>query len=256
MLLIVLSRPLNIYALDNQSIQSKADSWKLDSTGWWYQHANGSYTRNGWEFINGKWYYFDNMGYMTTGWQYINGGWYHMNNDGAMDSNQWIGNYYVGSDGCWRVDHWINNSTGWWYQHADGSYTRNGWEMINGGWYYFDNSGYMATGWRYVNANWYHRNDSGLMDADRCIGNYYVDSNGVMATNRWIGNYHVNNEGVWDYTAPFENNVQTVYWSGNGKRYHNDPNCNGLRHKKTSLSSGSVAEAVARGLTPCGICYR
>ncbi len=23
---------------------------------WWYRHNNGTYTKNGWEYINGKWY--------------------------------------------------------------------------------------------------------------------------------------------------------------------------------------------------------
>ena len=38
---------------------------------------------------------------------------------------------------------WIQSGSRWWYKHADGSYTTNGWEKINGTWYYFDQAGWM-----------------------------------------------------------------------------------------------------------------
>lgn len=40
--------------------------------------------------------------------------------------------------GQWKLD---NN--GWWYQNDDGSWTSNGWQLINGQYYYFNGSGYM-----------------------------------------------------------------------------------------------------------------
>ena len=45
------------------------------------------------------------------------------------------------------VNQWIRDGNRWWYRHADGSYTTNGWEVINGAWYYFDGAGWMVTGW-------------------------------------------------------------------------------------------------------------
>lgn len=42
---------------------------------------------------------------------------------------------------------WIQDSTGWWYKHHDGSYTKNNWELIREDWYFFDENGYMKTGW-------------------------------------------------------------------------------------------------------------
>ena len=39
---------------------------------------------------------------------------------------------------------WKQESDGrWWYQHDDGSYTTNNWELINGKYYYFDAQGWM-----------------------------------------------------------------------------------------------------------------
>ena len=39
---------------------------------------------------------------------------------------------------------WKQEADGrWWYQHDDGSYTTNNWELINGKYYYFDAQGWM-----------------------------------------------------------------------------------------------------------------
>ena len=150
----------------------EAASWKQNKTGWWWQEDNGSYPVSQWKVINGKWYAFDERGYMRsgwflsngkwhylgaandgsmkTGWQLINGSWYYLNpGNGDMAANQWIGIYYVNGSGVWDQEKtkdligWIQSGNRWWYRHADGSYTRNDWELINGSWYYFDNAGWM-----------------------------------------------------------------------------------------------------------------
>lgn len=82
----------------------EAPRWVKSGSRWWYRHGNGGYQTNGWGFINGKWYYFDNAGWMVTGWKQINGSWYYMDASGAMLANQWVGNYYVGSNGAWVKD--------------------------------------------------------------------------------------------------------------------------------------------------------
>lgn len=59
--------------------------WKGDTVGWWYQHSDGTYTKNAWEEINGKWYIFDENGYMRTGWIDWNGKRYYCDDHtGAM----------------------------------------------------------------------------------------------------------------------------------------------------------------------------
>lgn len=48
-----------------QIVQSRTTGiWKQGTNGhWWYEHADGSYTTDDWEFIGDKWYYFDTEGY-------------------------------------------------------------------------------------------------------------------------------------------------------------------------------------------------
>ena len=65
---------------------------------------------------------------------------------------------------------WKQNSKGWWYQNADGSYPANKWSQINGVWYYFDANGYML-------ANSWVKDSKGDW--------YYVGANGAMLKNAW-----------------------------------------------------------------------
>ena len=154
--------------------------WIQSGNRWWYRHADGSYTRNDWELINGSWYYFDNAGWMLAN-QWI--GNYYVGGSGAMLTDTWIGNYYVDGSGKWvpgktkATAQWIQSGNRCWYRHADGGYTRNGWELINGSWYYFDNAGWMLS--------------------NQWIGNYYVGGSGAMLTDTWIGNYYVDGSGKW-----------------------------------------------------------
>lgn len=67
--------------------QATQSQWiqATDGTGrWWYRHADGGYTSNGWELINSRWYYFDEAGWMKTGWLNVGGSTYYLGTDGAM----------------------------------------------------------------------------------------------------------------------------------------------------------------------------
>lgn len=91
--------------------------------------------------------------------------------------------------GEWRYDKdKINSQNGngsWWYEHADGGYTKGGWEKIDGKWYYFDPEGWMKTGWHQdKDGSWYYLSDGsigkeGEMLTDTATPDgYYVDSSG------------------------------------------------------------------------------
>lgn len=112
-------------------VNGETDRWVQDSAGWWYRHADGSYTTNGWEQISGTWYYFDGSGYMLSGWHYINGKWYYLNEerDGAF--------------GAMKTG-WVSVGGHWYYLRADGSMVENEWLQDGDKWYYLKEGGYMA----------------------------------------------------------------------------------------------------------------
>ena len=200
--------------------------WIRNGSRWWYRYADGSYTTNGWEVINGAWYYFDGAGWMVTGWlklpsgwYYLTGSgamatgwiqlgntWYYLNESGTMQADTWIGNNYVDGSGAWipgkvkAQTGWVQSGSRWWYRHADGSYTTNGWEVINGTWYYFDGAGWMVTGWLKLPSGWYYLTGSGAMATGWIqLGNtwYYLNESGTMQADTWIGNNYVDGSGAW-----------------------------------------------------------
>ncbi len=135
------------------------DRWIKSGSRWWYRHADGSYTKNGWEKINNKWYHFDSEGWMQTGWLKVSGKWYYLNPDGDMATG-------------WKK---VNNK--WYYLNSSGAMLT-GWLDNNNQRYYLSSSGAMVTGWQQIDGYWYYFNDSGAMLRNQKVGNYYVDANG------------------------------------------------------------------------------
>jgi GH25 family lysozyme M1 (1,4-beta-N-acetylmuramidase) len=121
-----------------------AGEWILQDGKWWYKHTDGTYTKSGWEKIDGKWYLFDSEGYMEYDWK--------------QDSNNW---YYLGypNDGAMK--------TGWIY------------DKNLGHWYYFNDSGIMQTGWINDAGKDYCLYSDGSMIHDTDLYGYRFDSNGV-----------------------------------------------------------------------------
>lgn len=199
------------------------DRWINSGGKWWYRHADGSYTRNDWERINGYWYYFDGSGWMQTGWlklsnstyylngsgamltgwQLINGNWYYMNGSGAILTGwQWIGNdwYYLYSNGVMKTG-WLELGETKYYLDGSGA-MRTGWFKVDSKWYYANGSGAMQTGWLKTGNTWYYLNGSGIMLTGwQWIGSawYYLNGSGAMATG-WLklGStwYYLNGSGA------------------------------------------------------------
>lgn len=89
--------------------------WQQESNGkkrWWYRHADGTYTKSGWELIDKRWYYFDGEGWMKTGWITYKGSKYYLQAKSTKD-------------------------------HREGE-MRIGWVQLDGKWYWFDESGAAA----------------------------------------------------------------------------------------------------------------
>lgn len=76
---------------------------------------------------------------------------------------------------------WVKDNVGWWYRNSNGSYTTNGWQLINNLWYAFDTSGYMRTGWIPWNGVWYYcdTNSGAMLTNGYTPDGYWVDANGV-----------------------------------------------------------------------------
>jgi GH25 family lysozyme M1 (1,4-beta-N-acetylmuramidase) len=73
------------------------EGWKQNSTGWWYQNADGSYPHDAWKKIDGAWYWFDSEGYCVTNqWQWYKNQLYYLGSDGAMVTSK---NVKINADG-------------------------------------------------------------------------------------------------------------------------------------------------------------
>ena len=104
---------------------------QADNGRWWYMYGDGTYAKNGWEYINGEWYYFDNNGWMLTGWLELSGRWYYLGVDGSMQTG------------------WQSIGGSWYYFNADGVMERD-WLELNGKWYYLGTDGSMRIGWHKI----------------------------------------------------------------------------------------------------------
>lgn len=114
------------------------------------------------------------------------------------------------------VEGWKQDSKGWRYQNANGSYKQNEWFIYNSKHYYFDNSTYCVTGWKQISKNWYYFSSDGVIQTgwQQINGKwYYMNSSGVMQIG-WVkvsGNwYYMNSDGV----------MQTGWQQIDGKWYY------------------------------------
>lgn len=97
---------------------------------------------------------------------------------------------------------WQQDTNGWWYQYADGSFPAAGLAGIEGKTYYFDANGYMQTGWQYISYKW-----------------YYFDGDGSQA----FGWRQL--DGKWYYLDSYAGGQMKTGWMDiNGQRYHFDQN--------------------------------
>ena len=195
------------------------DRWINSGGKWWYRHADGSYTRNDWERINGYWYYFDGSGWMQTGWLKLDSTWYYLNGSGAMLTGwQWIGNdwyylynngvmktgwlelgetkYYLDGSGAMKTG-WFKVDSKWYYANGSGA-MQTGWLKLDSTWYYLNGSGAMLTGWQSIGGKWYYLDSSGTMKTGWYeVGSdwYYSNPSGVMRYSTWIGDYYLLGDG-------------------------------------------------------------
>lgn len=248
------------------------NQWIRNGNRWWYRHADGSYTTNGWEVINGAWYYFDGAGWMATGWlklgnnwYYLNPGngamvtgwlqlgstWYYMNGSGAMETDTWIGNSYVDANGVWDQSktkaqaYWVLNGDRWMLVQEDGTYAKKCWKTVGGKEYYLDENGYMVTGWLKQGSTWYYLKPTAKNSAEK-VGekayNYWVGTAG-------IGGYYIDKYGRMIAGKDYSLGSYVYTFDANGlctnreNRYLQVTDANGRKYnveKKTYLSDPQV----------------
>lgn len=184
----------------NRSIKANSSgTWIQGSDGrWWYKHSDGSYTKNGWEYIDGEWYHFDSQGWMQTGWLELSDGTYYLNWEGKM------------------------LHSGWYLLNRD--------KVINGHsykvtelWNYFDSSGRLKTdsdaegcssGYNDFTHHKYYRGLSSLKYyvnpdvtscASKCAGGFKIWKNKFSSIS-YTRSYNANNWDILFMSVKFENN--------------------------------------------------
>ena len=137
-----------------------------------------------------------------------------------------------------QAGEWKQDSRGWWYANADGSYPKDQAVTIGGTVYRFDASGYMRTGWVKDGGSWYYHTGSGAQASGwTLVGGswYYLDpSSGAMVTG-WtqVGSawYYLNaagdmatgwlkDGGSWYYLNPSDGAMATGWLQISGTWYH------------------------------------
>ena len=158
-----------------ESIPKLVGKWVSNSVGKWYEYSDGTYENSGFKKIENETYYFTSNGYAKTGWLSVNNNWYFFKNSGCMITSNWVGSYYMDSDGKMKTNTFTSDG---YYCRADGVYVRNAWIKYNG--------------------NYYYMNANGLMTKNAWVGDYYLGADGVMKTNTFTPDgYYVGNDGAY-----------------------------------------------------------
>ena len=158
-----------------ESIPKLVGKWVSNSVGKWYEYSDGTYENSGFKKIESETYYFTSNGYAKTGWLSVNNNWYFFKNSGCMITSNWVGSYYMDSDGKMKTNSFTPDG---YYCGADGVYVSNAWIKYDG--------------------NYYYMNANGLMTKNAWAGSYYLGSDGVMKTNAFTPDgYYVGSDGAY-----------------------------------------------------------
>ena len=221
----------NLYYLNSDGSMKANEAFTDGGKLYFFRSWGGAY-KNCWYTSGGKKYYLhDNSAAYQNEWLKADGKWYYFQSDSTMATDTWIDNYYVDASGVWipskekPTDKWITSGNRKWYRHADGSYTKNDWEVIDGKYYRFDKDGWMVTGWQKIgNVTYYMDKTTGERYGEGwhwIDGNcYYMNANGEMAVDTWIDGYYVDASGKWIKDP--KNEEHTHKWVEETKTLHHD----------------------------------
>lgn len=221
----------NLYYLNSDGSMKANEAFTDGGKLYFFRSWGGAY-KNCWYTSGGKKYYLhDNSAAYQNEWLKADGKWYYFQSDSTMATDTWIDNYYVDASGVWipskekPTDKWITSGNRKWYRHADGSYTKNDWEVIDEKYYRFDKDGWMVTGWQKIgNVTYYMDKTTGERYGEGwhwIDGNcYYMNANGEMAVDTWIDGYYVDASGKWIKDP--KNEEHTHKWVEETKTIHHE----------------------------------
>ena len=137
-----------------------------------------------------------------NGWVKEGNVWYFYY-QGQITRNEWVGSYWLGSDGKMATSSWVDNgryyvgANGLWdksakKQEVKSEVKKNGWVKEGSAWYYYEN---------------------GTLSRNKWAGNYWLGADGKMATNAWVdnGRYYVDDSGAWVKNAGHGINYSSYY---------------------------------------------
>ena len=137
-----------------------------------------------------------------NGWVKEGNAWYFYY-QGQITRNEWVGSYWLGSDGKMATSSWVDNgryyvgANGLWdksakKQEVKSEVKKNGWVKEGSAWYYYEN---------------------GALAHNKWAGNYWLGADGKMATNAWVdnGRYYVDGSGAWVKNAGHGINYSSYY---------------------------------------------
>lgn len=137
---------------------------------------------------------------------------------------------------------WKQDSTGWWYQNDDGSYTSSNWQWIDSNGdgvsecYYFDGNGYCLMNTLTPDGNTVDTSGA------RIINGIIQTQTATVATNQ-----------VSETSDTTVETTSNVWIPATGTKYHSIPNCGRMNPDKAQEIP--LSEAIANGYSQCSKCY-
>ena len=215
----------------HRQAEVKKQGWVQNGSVWNYYYQ-GNIVRNSWVGS----YWLGNDGRMATS-SWVDGGRYYVGENGVWDKtvkkqetpkpevkkngwikegsawyfyyqgqitrNEWVGSYWLGSDGKMATSSWVDNgryyvgANGLWdksakKQEVKSEVKKNGWIKEGNTWYYYEN---------------------GTLARNKWVGSYWLGADGKMATNAWVDNdrYYVDGSGAWVKNAGHGINYSSYY---------------------------------------------
>ena len=184
-----------------------------------------------------------------NGWVKEGNAWYFYY-QGQITRNEWVGSYWLGSDGKMATSSWVDNgryyvgANGLWdksakKQEVKSEVKKNGWIKEGNTWYYYEN---------------------GTLARNKWVGSYWLGADGKMATNAWVDNdrYYVDGSGAWVKNAGHGINYSSYYkvkslyipvYDANGRILSHVSKDTVLFRDNRSTVNGRIPVQVAAGLT-------